>query len=57
MTPPAVVKHLNVVNDVSAGLFPGLIDGEKHPLRFEAAEKALGNSECVNENGTPVVII
>ena len=45
MTSLAVVKHLNVVNDVSSGLFPGLIGGEKHPLRFEAAEKAFGN--CV----------
>ena len=41
MTSLAVVEHLDVVNDVSSGLFPGPVVSEKHPLRFEAAEKAL----------------
>ena len=44
MTAPAVVKHLNVINDILPGKRPAEIPLPKDLLNFEAAEKTLGHS-------------
>ena len=40
---PAVVKHLNLVSDISAGVFSGSVVGQENPFRFQTPEKAFSN--------------
>jgi hypothetical protein len=44
MTPFGVVEHLNVINYVSFGFFPGPVICEKYTLSLQATEKALSYS-------------
>ena len=44
MTAPAVVKHLDVIDDILTGSGPAQVSHSKNPLNFEAAEKTLGHS-------------
>ena len=41
MTPFSVVEHLDVINYVSFGFFPGPVICEKYTLSQQATEKAL----------------
>jgi hypothetical protein len=44
MTAPAVVKHLDVIDDILPGSRPAEVPHSKNLLNFEAAEKTLGHS-------------
>ena len=43
MTAPAVVKHLDVIDDILAGIGPAQVSHSKNLLYFEATEKTLGD--------------
>jgi len=43
MTAPAVVKHLDVIDDILTGSGPAQVSHSKNTLNFEAAEKTLGH--------------
>ena len=41
MAPPAVVKHLNVIDDIFSGRFSRVVDGIKYSFGFQTPEETL----------------